>query len=84
MNYENLVKIFNYITAHKQKFEDFEVALSLPTRYLKEKNQEKLYYPLKDQDDLFPYRYFCIINNYRDGTNAFWTGFYTTRSYLKG
>ena len=73
MNYGNLDQIFSEINTQYHKY-NMNISFSTPDHYIKQKFRENLFFPIKYEGDFFPYR---------DGSNAFWTGFYTSRVNFK-
>ena len=70
--YKNIDKLIKYINSR----EEFGVKIiySTPDEYIAAIQKEKVSYPIKN-DDFFPYA---------DEEHAMWTGFFTSRTALKG
>ena len=73
VQYDNWDKIIDYINA---RTEEFGVRIQYATLddYFQAVNKENVDWPVYT-DDFFPYA---------DNSDAYWTGFYTTHSALKG
>jgi hypothetical protein len=71
--FKNLKHLIDATNARFDKF-GVKMLFSTPTIYLKAVNEQNITWPMKT-DDFFPYR---------DGGNAFWTGYFTSRVSQKG
>ena len=67
-NLDKVMKAFN------QRYNDSQMIYSTPNDYLNALAQENITFPTK-YDDLFPYA---------DNAHSYWTGYFTSRSNLKG
>ena len=72
MWYKNVDKLLNYINARPEL--NVTINYATPGEYLKAINQESNVYPTK-YDDFFPYS---------DCDHCYWTGYFTSRTSLKG
>ena len=73
MWFKNMDKIRNYFNKNQDKF-GINILYSTPSCYLKSLNDAELSWPRKT-DDFFPYA---------SDPHAYWTGYFTSRSSLKG
>jgi lysosomal alpha-mannosidase len=71
--FKNLDKLINYINAHKEIF-NLTVQYSTPSIYLEAINKEGATYPTNEYDFL----------PYADHDSGYWTGYFTSRTALKG
>jgi lysosomal alpha-mannosidase len=71
--FKNLDKLFNHINANPDIY-NLEVKYSTPSIYLKAINEEGATYPTNNYDFL----------PYADHDSAYWTGYFTSRTAIKG
>ncbi|XP_050683104.1 alpha-mannosidase 2 isoform X2 [Leptidea sinapis] len=74
--YVNYMKMFNYINKHTELF-DAEVSFGTPLDYFK---------AVKERLDSFPTLrgdFFVYSDIFSEGKPAYWSGYYTTRPYIK-
>ncbi|XP_046687404.1 LOW QUALITY PROTEIN: lysosomal alpha-mannosidase-like [Homalodisca vitripennis] len=69
--FKNMDKLIKYINS---KFNDVNVLYSTPACYLKALHAENVTWPVKDNDDFFPYG---------SDEHTYWTGYFTSRPNLK-
>jgi hypothetical protein len=62
------------IRVHNERYPDMNLFYSNPNMYVDAIHKENIEWPVK-YDDLFPYA---------DNKHDFWTGYFTSRSNLKG
>jgi hypothetical protein len=75
VNYENLEMIMDYINAGKISGYNTKVKYSLPSKYFEAIFNDVETWPSYENDDFFPYA---------DSGDSVWTGYFTSRPYLKG
>ncbi|XP_075234905.1 lysosomal alpha-mannosidase-like [Lycorma delicatula] len=69
--FKNMDKLIKYIN---QKYNDINVLYSTPACYLEALHAENITWPVKDNDDFFPYG---------SDDHSYWTGYFTSRPNLK-
>ena len=73
-NFKNIERIMNYFEK-SQKFSDMALIYSTPSIYFKVIKEIKPNWPVYSNQDFFPYAEFPF---------SYWTGYFTSRPYLKG
>ena len=76
IDFKNIDKIVNYIKSREDLFPNVHIEYSTPSIYLKAVHDSSSGVAFENKtDDFFPYA---------DGSNAFWTGYFTSRVAVKG
>lgn len=71
-NFLNIEKLMKYVN---EKDLGMKIIYSTPTKYFEKVFEQVNDWPLFENQDFFPYA---------DGEHAYWTGYFTSRPYLKG
>ncbi|EAS04708.3 glycoside hydrolase family 38 amine-terminal domain protein (macronuclear) [Tetrahymena thermophila SB210] len=71
--FNSIDNLIDYINSRKDQF-GMEILYSTPSKYLEEINKQQNIWPVNN-NDFFPYA---------DNSNAYWTGYFTSRPALKG
>ncbi|XP_041987608.1 alpha-mannosidase 2 [Aricia agestis] len=74
--YINYMKMFNYINSHKDQF-NAEVSFGTPLDYFNAMKERHTNIPTLKGD------FFVYSDIFSEGKPAYWSGYYTTRPYLK-
>lgn len=75
LNFMNIERIMDYFNKYPKYSRNVKFVYSSPSKYFKEVKSYKGSFPEIKNYDFFPYA---------DKAFAYWTGFYTSRPYLKG
>ena len=74
-NFLNIEALMDYIELNQSYKDKIEIFYSTSSQYFKSISDEKNDYPTYKDFDFFPYS---------DEAKVYWTGYFTTRPYLKG
>lgn len=73
--YQNMEKVMNYLERHPEYSDKIKFVYSTPSKYFKAVMDSKVEFPEYKNFDFFPYAEYPF---------SYWTGFYTSRPFLKG
>ena len=74
INFRNIEKIMNYFETSR-KYKDMRLIYSTPSTYFKVIKSIQSNWPIYKNQDFFPYA---------ENPFSYWTGYYSSRPYLKG